>query len=1028
MVVKPVNAVGDITETAFGMAVNNYDTRSGADSGWIGANLNYAATSDFTGKTIVIGVMGTEGTVKLELSDSSSNKSAVYLTGISSSAMKYYSIDVSILFGNADLSSVKNFAVIVEGENKTGSLAVDYTSSSGLILPSTTYTSADINLPSQGLYNPGVTEFPGNNDVTANADVTQYGLKLIYDTNPVVGGIGRYTSPTNIGLSMVQWLLVAKGDLVVAGVSQQQAFNMLLKSITALKDLPADQKWNGLYYTYDFINNTPQKNPNANVHVISQADNGNLAASLAAVIGAYKAEADASSDPADPKKLLVDYAEAILNGMDWTKLVDTAENKTYLALDVDSNNVGTPQGFPDGTPYYADNLFDEIRLGVIFGIVQNNISQATWTNLDKKSATCLIDGGVSLDTLKSGNGAMFQAFLPSVFFKEADWSKGSDGSLNGFGVALKNFALVQDYFARTNGLPSLLSSAMNPYTESEYGEFGVAALAAYPASENVCAPYASALAYLANPSLAMNWLNELGAIGADTPFGFKDAIAINGSMSSRKLALDDAMIVLALQGDTIGNYVENYFTGIGKIQTVKDLYKDLLSLSDQSGVVPAALTADQEKLRKDLQAKHFLAFKDIVDAGTGWVYDHFNIQSGWAAGGIVYDQAVNLSGMHNIIVGLKGDSHRVKLEIKDSLNHAVSVYLEGVDPNQEKIFAIPTSLLQGIDLTNVKYVTFIVEGENKTGTLWISRTPDPMWISASPALTSQDINIPGQGVDYPGINSLINVTTLEASDRGMKMVYDIPADGVWAGAGFMYYAPGVAVSRDLSGLSELVFGIQGTPQRIKLEVKDEAGKSASVYLDGIELNNEKIWSIPTSDLNGINLAKVSYLYFIVEGNNQSGTLFVNRVKAAQWISPAPVVPAPPAPNLPTTGRNVYGVADPSATASVSTNATGFTLTYNTMQTTWAAVSINYTSAINMNSLDALVFKMKGTHTRVKLEIKDSVGGKFSLYLTDIRSDLEQTWVIDKSLISGIDWTRIKELNFVIEGLGQSGTMDVTANQ
>jgi hypothetical protein len=418
-----------------------------------------------------------------------------------------------------------------------------------------------------------------------------------------------------------------------------------------------------------------------------------------------------------------------------------------------------------------------------------------------------------VDTLKSGNGAMFQAFLPSIFFKEAAWSQAADGSLSGFGVALKNFALIQDYFARTNGLPSLLSSAMDPYTADGYGEFGVAALATFPAAENVSAPHASALAYLADPSMAMNWLAGLSAIpGADISLGFKDSIAINGNMSNRKLALDDAMIVLALQGDTVGGYVENYLTSIGKLQTVKTLYKNTLSLSDQSGVTPAALTPEQEALRKAIQAKHFLAFKDVVDTSTGWVYDHFIIQSGWSAGGVVYDQPVNLSGMQNVIVGVKGDSHRVKVEFKDNLNHSVSVYLEGVDPNEERIFAIPTSLLRGIDLTKVKYVTFVVEAENATGTLWISRTPNPLWISASTTLTSQDINIPGQGVDYPAINSLINITTLEASERGMKMVYNIPVGGVWAGAGFAYNVTGVAPSRDFSGLTDLVFGIQARRQ------------------------------------------------------------------------------------------------------------------------------------------------------------------------------------------------------------------------
>jgi hypothetical protein len=710
----------------------------------------------------------------------------------------------------------------------------------------------------------------------------------------------------------------------------------------------------------------------------------------------------------------------------------------YLALNINANNTASPQGFPGYGPYYADNLFDELRLGVIFAIAQNsNINQAIWTSLAKNYTTCTVDNGVSLSTLKSGNGAMFQAFLPSIFLKESDWSRKTDGSLDGFGVALKNFALIQDYFARNNGLPALLSSAMNPYAAGEYGEFGVGAIATFPASENVCAPYASALAYLVDPSLAINLLSGLGAVGADTPFGFKDAIALNGQMSNRKLALDDAMIVLALQGNVVGTYVERYFTSIGKIDTVKSLYKNVLNLSDQPVGTQVPLTQAQEALRKSLQAEHFLAFKDIVDVGTSWVHDNFNIQSGWSAGGFLYDKGVSLSALgQNIIIGVKGDEKRIKFEVTDSGNKKAFVYLDGVSAAKENIYAIPLSSLQaqGVNLADIKNIYFVVEAVDKTGTVEISRTAKPMLISPSSNLTTANINIPGQGVDYPATQGLAPVGSAinaESTERGIKLVYDTKsgANAEWAGGGFSYTAS-AAGSVDISAYSQLVLGIKGNSDingRVKFEIKDSNDHSAYVYLDGVDLNKEKIWAIPVSSFSGVNLSSVKYMYFIVEGSNRAGTLYVNRVKSSQWIPPATTTPDP-APNLPTANKSTYGVAASPATATITgSSASGFKLSYNTSTVGWAGASFVYNPTVNMSSFDSLSFRMSGSSaSRIKFEIKDSIGGKFSLYLNGI-TGTSQAWSIQKSLISGIDWTKIEEFNFIIEGMNQDGTLDVTSN-
>ena len=83
-----------------------------------------------------------------------------------------------------------------------------------------------------------------------------------------MGSVAAYTTPTNIGLSMVEWMLVAKDDMQITGVSQADALNMVLKSVKALYDLPSDQKWKGFYYTYELSGGTPQKSSNLSlIHI-----------------------------------------------------------------------------------------------------------------------------------------------------------------------------------------------------------------------------------------------------------------------------------------------------------------------------------------------------------------------------------------------------------------------------------------------------------------------------------------------------------------------------------------------------------------------------------------------------------------------------------------------------------------------------------------------------------------------------------------------------------------------------------------
>ncbi len=69
-------------------------------------------------------------------------------------------------------------------------------------------------------------------------------------------------------------------------------------------------------------------------------------------------------------------------------------------------------------------------------------------------------------------------------------------------------------------------------------------------------------------------------------------------------------------------------------------------------------------------------------------------KKGWVGAGFSYDngsttqtvETFDLSGLTNLIFGIKGDSGQAKFELVDSLGNKSSIYLDGISSTQEKFF------------------------------------------------------------------------------------------------------------------------------------------------------------------------------------------------------------------------------------------------------------------------------------------------------------------------------------------------------
>ena len=95
------------------------------------------------------------------------------------------------------------------------------------------------------------------------------------------------------------------------------------------------------------------------------------------------------------------------------------------------------------------------------------------------------------------------------------------------------------------------------------------------------------------------------------------------------------------------------------------------------------------------------------------------------------------------------------------------------------------------DLTKVSLIYFIVEGANKTGTVYIDDIKTSTSVLPDPTKTSSDLNLPQQGLNIPGATSVSPTgaeSTVTRTGTGISFTYATTSTNAWAGAGFSYPA------------------------------------------------------------------------------------------------------------------------------------------------------------------------------------------------------------------------------------------------
>lgn len=201
-------------------------------------------------------------------------------------------------------------------------------------------------------------------------------------------------------------------------------------------------------------------------------------------------------------------ADALAMAMDFHWLFDSETRLLHLGYNVSADRVD---------PHHYDLLASEARLASLFAIAKGDVPVEHWFHLGRPITS--VDGQ---RCLISWGGSMFEYLMPSIFVRS------EPGTL--LDVSERVAVTVHARYARRRNIPWGMSESAVAATDADhvyqYQSFGVPTLRfrRSPADDLVVAPYATALAALADLDAAVENCRRLHALDTIGEYGCYEAI------------------------------------------------------------------------------------------------------------------------------------------------------------------------------------------------------------------------------------------------------------------------------------------------------------------------------------------------------------------------------------------------------------------------------------------------------------------------------------------------------------------------
>ena len=270
--------------------------------------------------------------------------------------------------------------------------------------------------------------------------------------------------------------------------------------------------------------------------------------------------------------------------------------------------------------------------------------------------------------------------------------------------------------------------------------------------------------------------------------------------------------------------------------------------------------------------------------------------------------------------------------------------------------------------------------------------------------------------DNPLISPLGATLYEQHSVSNFTVFYNINPTNGWNGVMVRWDDWG---GRDLTAITQFVFGVTGTPQKIKVEFEDVNNDKTALILGGVS-NTMQHWHIPADLITDSDLSAIKVISFVVDGGlagtgNTSGwyTVYVDGLDFSPGQGVYDVEASAPTGTI--TFLDGYpDVAELDGTSFERHSSSNFSIYYNLPGADdWDGVMVRWEGfpCQDLSSYTTFVFGVTGTPAAIKAEFEATNGVKTIFNLKGVTNTLKH-WHIDASLITNLQ--QIKVISFVVD--------------
>ncbi len=154
--------------------------------------------------------------------------------------------------------------------------------------------------------------------------------------------------------------------------------------------------------------------------------------------------------------------------------------------------------------------------------------------------------------------------------------------------------------------------------------------------------------------------------------------------------------------------------------------------------------------------------------------------------------------------------------------------------------------------------------------------------------------LPGSPYPYLMTGSSSATTLALDSDGRFRLNYNVTQTGSYSGFTLSFDNAGTSTieARDLSSYTNLIFGLQGPAQAVKLDFVDINGNKDTFVLTGLSSSTERFWKVPLASLlSTVNKTKIKQLDLYVDPSTapiQTGSVQI-RIKGVKSTPATPTV-------------------------------------------------------------------------------------------------------------------------------------------